>query len=157
MTIYFYKEFGDNGYLASYSPHGFYKDGVYWKTVEHYYQAQKFENEDIKKQIIAAATPREASDIGRKREYVIKTNWDEIRCDVMFEAVLCKFRANEDIRNRLIDTGEEDIVEETQKENFWGCGPMRDGKNMYGKILCQVRGILAKEKEEKILYGKVLY
>jgi predicted NAD-dependent protein-ADP-ribosyltransferase YbiA (DUF1768 family) len=33
--IEFYKEFGDLGYLANYSNHGFSIDGVYYKTVEH--------------------------------------------------------------------------------------------------------------------------
>ena len=42
MAIYFYKQYGELGYLANYSSHGFYKDELYWPTAEHYYQAQKF-------------------------------------------------------------------------------------------------------------------
>ena len=41
MSVDFYKEFGELGYLAIYSNHGFYEDGVFYKTVEHYYQAKK--------------------------------------------------------------------------------------------------------------------
>lgn len=52
MAIEFYKEFGPLGYLATYSNHGFYKNGVFWKTSEHYYQAQKFESKDIQRLII---------------------------------------------------------------------------------------------------------
>ena len=51
MAIYFYKEFGELGYLATYSNHGFYKDGIYWKTSEHYYQAHKFNDKNIQKKI----------------------------------------------------------------------------------------------------------
>lgn len=139
MAIYFYKEFGENGYMATYSAHGFYKQGIYWKTAEHYYQAHKFEDKAIRQRIINAETPKEASKIGRCREYEIKANWDEIRCKVMYEAVLCKFQTHADIREKLLDTGEEEIVEETTKENYWGCGPNKDGANTYGRILCQVR------------------
>ena len=149
MTIFFYKEFGENGYLASYSPHGFYQEGVYWKTVEHFYQAHKFEDEIVREMIIKAETPKEASKIGRCKNYKIKENWEEIKCEIMFEAVLCKFQTHEDIRNKLLETGEEEIVEETVKENYWGCGPEKDGMNMYGKILCQVRKILRDELAKK--------
>ena len=62
--IRFYKEFGSLGYLATYSSHGFYKDNVYWKTSEHYYQAQKFLDPAVRKLIIDAPTPKEASNIG---------------------------------------------------------------------------------------------
>ena len=46
--IDFYKEFGNLGYLANYSHHGFYKDGIFYKTAEHYYQASKFNDLEIK-------------------------------------------------------------------------------------------------------------
>ena len=48
MAVEFYKEFGNLGYLANYSHHGFYKDGVFYKTAEHYYQASKFNDLEIK-------------------------------------------------------------------------------------------------------------
>ena len=41
MSVDFYKEHGPLGYLANYSNHGFTVDGVYYKTAEHYYQANK--------------------------------------------------------------------------------------------------------------------
>lgn len=144
MAIYFYKEFGELGYLASYSPHGFYKDNVYWKTVEHYYQAQKFDDISVKELIIKAETPKIASTIGRDRKYKLRDDWDRIRDRIMYEAVLAKFLAHPDLAKKLLGTGEEEIVEETVKENYWGCGPNRDGFNMYGKILCKVREQLRK-------------
>ncbi len=147
-TIRFYKEFGELGYLATYSPFGFYKDGIFWKTSEHYYQAQKFNYDEAINKIIKADTPKEASLIGRDRKYVIKDNWDEIKNEVMFDAVYYKFKQNAEIMKKLISTGESEIVEATIKENYWGCGPNNDGVNMYGKILMAVREKLKKECEE---------
>lgn len=46
---------------------------------------------------------------------------------------------------KILDTGDEEIVEETVKENYWGCGPNKDGQNNYGKILVKVREKLRKE------------
>lgn len=146
MAIEFYKEFGPLGYLATYSNHGFYKDGVFWKTSEHYYQAQKFKNKEVQKLIINAPTPKLASEIGRDRRYKIRDDWDEIKQDIMFEAVLFKFQANHDILFKLLETGDEEIIEKTEKENYWGCGPLKDGQNNYGKILAKVRNVLKKNQ-----------
>ena len=144
MPIHFYKEKGTYGFLATYAPYGFYANGIYWKTSEHYYQAQKFLENDIRLKIASAETPKMASEIGRNRKYAIRENWDEIRADVMYEAVLLKFLANPDIAILLLATQNEMIIEDTEKENFWGCGPNKDGQNMYGKILCRVRDDLRK-------------
>ena len=42
MTIYFYRTNESYGELSNFSRHGFDLDGLYWPTVEHYYQAPKF-------------------------------------------------------------------------------------------------------------------
>lgn len=142
MAIKFYKEFGEYGYLATYSNHGFYKDGVYYKTSEHYFQSKKFDDIAVVNKIINAATPKEASNIGRDRLNKKRDNWRDIKKDIMFEAVLYKFEQNEDIKQKLLSTGDEEIIEETVKENYWGIGPNYDGENNYGKILCKVRDYL---------------
>ena len=142
MAIYFYKEFGELGYLATYSNHGFYKDGIYWKTSEHYYQAHKFKDEDIQRMIIEAPTPKIASKIGRNRNFKLREDWENVKKDIMYEAVLYKFKANPDILEKLLKTGDEEIIEATVKENYWGCGPLKDGQNNYGKILVAVREVL---------------
>lgn len=149
MAIYFYKEFGELGYLASYSEHGFYKDGIYWKTVEHYYQAQKFEDVEIRKKICDAETPKLASEIGRSRKYKLRSDWNQVKNKIMYEAVLAKFLYHPDIAEKLKETGSEEIVEATTKENYWGCGPNGDGKNIFGKILCYVREELKNMDEGK--------
>ena len=135
----FYKEFGELGYLASYSNHGFFDDGVYYKTTEHYYQSMKVLNDKIRKKIIDSKTPKEASSIGRDRNNKKRKLWRLIKCDVMYNGVLFKFMQNEDICKKLINTKNDTIVEETEKENYWGIGPNKDGLNNYGKILELVR------------------
>ena len=145
MTIYFYKQYGELGYLANYSDHGFELDGKYWPTVEHYYQAQKFESEELKEEIRNAETPKIASAIGRDRNNKLKDNWEEIKRDIMLVGVLAKFRAHPDILKKLLDTGEEEIVENTDIDYYWGCGTNKTGRNEFGKILVKAREILKKE------------
>ena len=146
--IRFYKEFGEYGYLATYSNYGFFKDGVFWKTSEHYYQAQKFIDYNTKIRIQNAETPKIASVIGRDRNLNLRSDWEEVKQDVMFDAVYYKFKQNKDILQKLLDTGDAKIIEATVKENYWGCGPNNDGQNNYGKILVKVREKLRTEQEE---------
>ena len=148
MAIYFYKEFGELGYLASYSPHGFMKDGVYWKTIEHYYQAQKFYDKEVQQLIIEAETPKQASAIGRNRIYKLREDWEQVKNEIMYEAVLEKFLQHPNLAEKLMETGNEEIIEDTKKENYWGCGPNRDGLNVYGKILCKVREELKIQRQK---------
>lgn len=145
-TIRFYKEFGEYSYLATYSNHGFWKDGIYWKTSEHYYQAQKFLEPKTRMKIASAETPKIASKIGRDRKLNLRSDWEEIKQRVMFDAVYFKFLQNKDILKKLLDTGDANIIEATVKENYWGCGPNNDGQNNYGKILIKVRKKLRNEQ-----------
>lgn len=151
MSIDFYKEYGPLGYLANYSNHGFTKDGVYYKTAEHYYQASKFDDEDIKKRIIECPTPKDASIIGRDRNNIRKKNCRSKKIDDMYTAVYLKFRENKDIRSKLIETRNEEIREMTTKESYWGVGPNLDGLNNIGKILMRVRKKVKKELLKEII------
>ena len=151
MCIEFYKEFGENGYLANYSNHGFYLNGIYYKTVEHYYQSEKFDNADIKNKIINAKTPKEASLIGRDRNNVRKNNFKMIKNDVMLRGILEKFRQNKDILYKLIETRNSEIVEATVDEYYWGIGKNKTGENNIGKILMNARNILKKELLDNII------
>ncbi len=57
-------------------------------------------------------------------------------------AVLCKLSTHADIREMLLSTGNEEIVENSSVDYYWGCGTDVSGKNMLGIILMEVREIL---------------
>ena len=151
MSVDFYKEFGDLGYLGNYSNHGFYKDDVFYKTVEHYYQSKKFDNKQIIEKILNCDTPKEASNIGRDINNKRISNFKDKKLDIMYEGVLEKFRQNTDIRSKLIETRNEEIREMTVKESYWGVGPDETGENHIGKILMDVRKQVKKEVLSNII------
>ena len=158
--IEFYKEFGELGYLANYSNHGFTKNGIFYKTVEHYYQSEKFDDPEIKKRIINAPTPKEASNIGRDRSNIRKDNFKEIKNQVMFDGILEKFRQNRDITYKLIETRNKKIAEATIDEYYWGIGKDKSGKNVIGDILVKVRERIKREILDNIIMnckGKELF
>jgi hypothetical protein len=60
------------------------------------------------------------------------------------KAVLRKFETHADIREVLLSTGNELIVENAPGDYYWGCGADGRGKNRLGQILMEVREILIK-------------
>jgi N-glycosidase YbiA len=57
-----------------------------------------------------------------------------------------KFETHEEIRNILLSTGDEEIIEHTTYDYYWGYGTNGTGKNMLGKILMEIREKLRKSE-----------
>ena len=134
------------GCFSNFSKHGFELDGLYWRTSEHYFQAQKFAGHPEHLEAVRMAkTPKEAATMGRDRARPLRPDWEEVKDDVMRKVVLRKFETHEDIRAILLSTGEEELIEKTSYDYYWGCGTNGTGKNMLGKILMETRALL-KEK-----------
>src|SRR5262249_22087080 len=134
-VVYFYSTTDEYGSFSNFSKHGFELDGTFWKTSEHYFQAQKFPGTPREKEIARARTPREAANLGRDRSVKLRADWESVKDDVMRRAVLAKFRAHADIRETLLATGDEELIENAPGDFYWGCGADGSGKNMLGKIL----------------------
>jgi hypothetical protein len=142
MTIYFYKVDDPYGCFSNFSPHGIHLLGQDWMTVEHYYQAQKFvgtEDEPLIPAIACAQTPMEAATLGRDRTRHIRPDWEQVKTQIMREAVLTKFLTHLEIQSILLSTGDRPIVEDSPTDYYWGCGVEKTGQNHLGKILMSVR------------------
>ena len=142
MTIYFYKPNSLYGDLCNFSEHGIEMDEHYWPTVEHYYQAQKFEDAEYQETIRSAATAHQAKRLSRTASLPMKGNWDQIKDEVMFQAVLAKFTTHEGPRDLLLSTGNATLIENAPGDFYWGCGYDGTGLNKLGKLLMRVRTIL---------------
>lgn len=142
MTIYFYKVNEPYGCFSNFSPHSICMQGEDWQTVEHYYQAQKFKgtkDEKIVPIIKAAPTPEEAAALGRDCKRQVRADWEQVKTEVMHQAVLKKFLTHQDIQAILIATDDLLIVENSPRDYYWGCGKDKTGDNHLGKILMSVR------------------
>lgn len=142
MTVRFYKVLDNYGCFSNFSKHGFELDGKYWPTSEHYFQAQKFAGSIFEEEIRAAKSPMDAARMGRDRNKPLRNDWEEVKDEVMKRAILKKFETHNDIKDILLLTGDEEIVEETTHDYYWGCGINGTGKNMLGKILMEVRSLI---------------
>ena len=73
------------------------------------------------------------------RDLPLREDWEQIKDNIMRKAVCAKFTQNIDIKDILISTGRETIIEKTTNDYYWGCGKDGSGKNMLGIILMEVR------------------
>jgi ribA/ribD-fused uncharacterized protein len=142
MSIYFYSRSSQYGEFSNFSPHGFELDGAFWPTVEHYFQAQKFPGTEHAETIRLAEKPAVAKRLGRSRKVTLRPDWDQVKDDVMRRAVRRKFESHPELRDLLLSTGDEELVENAPGDYYWGCGKTGTGRNMLGKILMEVRASL---------------
>lgn len=145
MAIKFYHEYDPYGCFSNFSAHGIELDGKYWKTSEHFYQAQKVVGTEWEDKIREAPTPDKAAAYGRSDDAPLRADWNEAKDDVMRRAVLKKFQTHADIRDILLNTADEHLIEDSPVDYYWGCGADGSGKNMLGIVLMEVREQLHKE------------
>ena len=142
MPIYFYSTVDEYGCFSNFSPHGVAMHDGYWPTVEHYFQAQKFADTDHKERIRNAAGPKQAKTLGRSRTLPIRADWEEVKENIMRDALRQKFKGHADIQAVLLATGAEELIEKAPTDYYWGCGKSGTGKNRLGVLLMEVRAEL---------------
>lgn len=143
-TLYFYGQTDDYAKFSNFAPYGIARDGVWWPTTEHYFQAQKFDDPDYRERIRRAIRPKEAKLLGTTRKLPLRSDWEIVKDGVMLDAVRIKFQTHEKLARLLLSTGRRLIVENAPTDPYWGCGPDGSGLNKLGKILMTVRDELAR-------------
>ncbi|CAN6447500.1 unnamed protein product [Victoria cruziana] len=152
--IFFYKTWDPYGAFSNFSPHPLCmldESGEYvtWSSVEHYYQAYKFwrvndpEAIGCVEQIKSARSPEEAACIGRTMQRrcpdLVRTDWENLKIDVMYKALKCKFSIYPHLNALLLSTAGSVLVEASPHDLFWGGGREGEGLNYLGRLLMQLR------------------
>ena len=134
--IKFYGHHNDYGWMSNFHQSHFKLDGYTWPTVEHFFQASKFEGTDLYHKIRKAKTPGEAKKLGQSRG--LRPDWEKVKIKVMHRALRAKFQIST-FRSMLKFTGDELIEEVSPYDYVWGTGKDGKGKNLLGKLLMRVR------------------
>lgn len=158
MVILFKMISEDYGFLSNFYKKQF-KDpnisgDIKWKTSEHYYQWLKLKylkdiGEDVSDEdlqlIIDAKSPKIAKKLGHKERNNIN-EWDKVKVEYMMIVLRAKFKY-QFFKDRLLETGNEEIQEDSYYDNFWGNGGRKNnGLNMLGKCLMKLRDELKNEE-----------
>lgn len=135
--------------LSCYSAHSFELEGIQWPTVEHYFQAMKFEDPTQRQKVRQAESPQMARKMGQPLFKRIRPDWKKVREVVMTRAVYTKCRTHNDVSDTLLATETKTIIERSLYDYFWGCGRDNRGSNTYGKVLMNVREKLFQEQADQ--------
>jgi len=113
-------------------------------TSEHAYHCEKFFSTvvGIAHEIQGAGSAHEAFKIAERNKHYRRADWDEVKVGIMREILRAKAAQHEYVRRKLLVTGDRELVEDSWRDDFWGWGPNRDGKNMLGKLWMEVRAEL---------------
>ena len=125
---------------------------IYIRTSEALYQAMRFPNyPEIQKEIIEQKSPMSAKMISKKyRKEKTRLDWNSKRVAIMKWCLRVKLLQNKDTFGELLlKTKNQDIVEESKKDKFWGAkklddGILLEGTNALGRLLMELREIYIK-------------
>lgn len=138
-AIYFYIPQDEYGMFSNFSEHGITENGLFYPTVEHYYQASKFKNIAYKERIRKCGSPKRASELGKSKIETLRENWDHLKIEVMARALHLKFDQHIELSNILLNTENKLLIENSPYDNFWGIGRTGEGLNYLGTLLMRVR------------------
>lgn len=108
--------------------------------VEGEFQAEKTFDLRDKVAILSQPEPGPAKKIGRR--VTLRADWEDVKVEVMRSLVLRKFLDHERLSERLVETGDAQLIEGNHwGDTFWGvCN--QEGKNTLGLILMEIRALI---------------
>lgn len=137
-------------------PCDFSVDGVRYSTAEQYMMAEKarlFGDGDALLAILDSSNPQTCKSLGRSVRNFDEGEWERHRYGIVVAGNMAKFGQDAALRDHLLSTGNDVLVEASPYDRVWGIGLARDderaqhprtwrGLNLLGFALCRVRRLL---------------
>jgi ribA/ribD-fused uncharacterized protein len=128
-------------------------DGNVYQTAEHWMmvgKARLFGDETAAAKIFAAGTPAAAKEGGRLVKDFVPEVWDKHKFEMVVAGNWHKFSQHVALKEFLLNTGEQVLVEASPMDKIWGIGMAGDhpdarnpvkweGENLLGFALMEVR------------------
>ena len=108
---------------------------------------QKFAGHPDEEEIRATDSPMSAAKMGRDRTRPLRNDWDDVKNDIMHEALFAKFTQYETLRRDLLATGEAILIEHTTNDAYWGDGGDGSGENRLVTLLMELSERLRRNAE----------
>ncbi|PSK55989.1 hypothetical protein B9Z65_4867 [Elsinoe australis] len=160
--IYFWREYEPTyGFLSQWYECPFEVDGVkYWHTEQWMMmeKARLFKDEEAAEKMRKTKVPKEHQALGRKVKNYDGKVWDQHKSKIVEEGNYHKFTktpAGDKLREKLLETGDRELVEASPYDRIWGVGFWADeasasrlawGENLLGKAITNVRERIKKEQ-----------
>ena len=140
--VFFYEQ--DFYVLSNFSSFTLTWKGLRFDTSEAAYHWEKFATvaPSIATKIIFATSAHEAFKIAEANKHLRRSDWDDVKVEIMRNILRTKVEQHEYVRRKLIETGDRELVEDSWRDDFWGWGPDKNGLNMLGKLWMEIRSEL---------------
>ena len=129
---------GKNEFLSNFFERAIFYAGRWYKNSESAYQAEKFTDPEIRK-LFESTLSGEAKKLAKKYIAYVRADWQDINLAKMSEIVHAKFTQHKDLRQLLVLTYPQELIEGNWwRDSFWGvCAG--NGLNWLGRILMAER------------------
>lgn len=143
-VVCFHNPNEENGYLSNWYPSRFTVNGIAFSSMEQYMMYSKaicFCDDEIAKDILATDDVAQIKALGRLVRGYDDNHWNGVRQIIVYEGLYAKFSQNDDLKEKLLATGNALLAECAVKDKIWGIGlsmhdPKRfDQANWYGQNL----------------------
>lgn len=146
--VFFYEQ--DFYVLSNFSAFQLLWNGIIFPTSEHAYHWEKFNvaaefrrgyHGQVQSLIRCASSAHAAFKIGQEPMWqpYRRQDWSTARIGIMSALLRAKVEQHEYVQRKLLATGDRELIEDSWRDDFWGWGPNRDGRNMLGKLWMQIR------------------
>jgi len=127
--------------FTNFSPHSVMYRGKRYPTSEHLFQSLKFTHKPGLMEHIRTCDPRPSVAFTEARRFAheVRPDWKHDNINAMDLALYHKFTQHRDLRRELLATGDAELIENSDKDPFWGCGADGKGRNELGKALERLR------------------
>lgn len=140
--VFFYEQ--DFYVLSNFSAFTLLWRGLRFQTSEQAYHWEKFLSEQPvlefhRATIHSATSAHEAFKYAEQNKQHRRPDWDSVKIGIMRDILRAKAEQHEYVRRKLLATGDRELIEDSWRDDFWGWGPKRDGRNVLGKLWMEVR------------------
>jgi len=126
--------------FSNFSSFKIFWNGFDFMTSEHAYHCEKFPAYPaIQYQIKNARSAHGAFKLAQEYKEKRRADWDEVKIGIMKKILHAKVTQHPYVQKKLIDSGNRELIEDSWRDDFWGWGPNKDGKNQLGKLWMEVR------------------
>lgn len=138
--VFFYEQ--DFYVLSNFSAFKLMWKVVLFDTSEAAYHWEKFPGLPIQNDIVNAMSAHDAFKLAEQYRSARRKDWDDVKVGIMRDILRAKAQQHEYVRRKLLATGSRELIENSWRDDFWGWGEQRDGKNMLGKLWMEIRSEL---------------
>lgn len=138
QQVFFYEQ--EFYVLSNFSSFQIEWKGILFPTSEHVYHWEKFILfPQFQKQILEARSAHDAFRIAQELKEHRRFDWDNVKVNIMFDILCAKVQQHPYVMKKLLETGSRELIEDSWRDDYWGWGENKDGKNVLGWLWMKVR------------------